>query len=729
MDIQTAVDADPEAPATTSSPRRLLRHRDLRRVLHPESIAIVGASDRPGSFCERVMANLAHYAGRVYMVNPKYARIGERTCHPSISALPEVVDAVVFVASRDAAEATVSECVAAGVGGVVLFASGFAETGKPEHIALQERLRRLVAGTGTRLIGPNCIGIYNYVNGARMAFSPPVSQPRIGERAFAIASQSGAMGSALSQAIEHGVSISHTLTSGNACDVDVTDLVSYLVDDPNCQSIVCIFEGMEDPRRLLEAARRAWEADKPLIVYKMATGEKGSRAALSHTGSLAGSNEVYEAAFRRYNMIALDRLEDVVETAVFFAKAPRRCKADGVAVVSTSGGAAIMAADKAEQHGVPLPDLLPQTEAFLTTLLPEFGSAKNPCDLTGQVLNNPQSIAACADALLDEAAIGTLLYPHPLSYDGASWRFDLLAKAAARRGKCFIAVWINEWLEGPGIREAEANPDAIVFRSMDRAFQALAAWQRRSRARAEAGAPAPARTAGAQARQAAGALLRSLPRDRALTEREAKNLLACYGVPVTTDRLAASAKEAVELAEQTGYPVVLKLESPDVLHKTEAGVVKLNLQDPAQVMAAYEDIVQRAARIEPAPRVQGVAVQPMVESGIELMVGGRIDPALGPVVLVGWGGVMVEVLEDAVTELAPVTRQQAGRMLERLKVFRLLQGFRGSAPVDLERVKDIVCALSEFLADFAAEIGEVDINPLICTPRRIMAVDALVTRA
>ncbi|QHE84161.1 acetate--CoA ligase family protein [Hydrogenophaga sp. BPS33] len=726
MDTSVAAPrATPAEVATPASPR-LLQHDDLRRVLHPESIAIVGASDRPGSFSERVMVNLAHFKGRVYMVNPKYAQIGEHKCYPSVSALPEAVDAVVFVASREAAEDTVRECVAAGVGGVVMFASGFAETGKPEHVALQERLRQLVAGSSTRLIGPNCIGIYNYVNGARMAFSPPVSQPRLAGHAFAIASQSGAMGSALSQAIEHGVSISHTLTSGNACDVDVADLVSYLVDDPNCQSILCIFEGMQDPRRLLEAARRAWEADKPLIVYKMATGVKGGQAALSHTGSLAGSNEMYAAAFRRYNVIALNRLEDLVETAAFFAKAPRRCLADGVAVVSTSGGAAIMAADKAEEHGVPLPDLLPGTEAFLGTLLPEFGSAKNPCDLTGQVLNNPQSIAACADALLDEETIGTLLYPHPLSYDGASWRFDLLSQAAAQRGKCFVTVWINEWLEGPGIREAEANPNAIVFRSMDRAFQALSAWQHRSRMRAQA--EAQVRTVSAQGREAARALLQSLPRGRALTEREAKNLLACYGIPVTTDRLAASASEAVALAEQMGYPVVLKLESPDVLHKTEAGVVKLNLQDPQQVVAAYEDIVQRTARIAPPPRVQGVAVQPMIESGIELMVGGRVDSALGPVVLVGWGGVMVEVLQDAVTEMAPVSRQQAGQMIEQLKVSHLLQGYRGSAPVDVGHLQEIVCAVSEFLADFAQEIGEIDINPLICTPRRIIAVDALVTR-
>lgn len=707
------------------APRALYGQAELRRALQPRSIAIIGASARPGAFGRRVFENLAAFSGQVHLVNPKYTELLGRPCYPSIAAVPELVDCVVLGAAREAVESAIEECIAADVAGVVVFASGFAETGKPEFVALQERLTQRVRGTATRLFGPNTIGMFNYLCGAHIGFSPmgPVQAPQ--PFAVGIASQSGAMGTALAQAMAHGVSISHTLTSGNSCDVDVADYVNYLADDPACQAIVCVFEGVRDPARMLAAAARAWAVDKPLLIHKMAVGTRGAAAALSHTGSLVGETATWRATLERHGAIWIDRLEDLMETASFFAKAPRVPRANGVAVVSTSGGAAIMAGDKAEAHGVDLPELLPETERFLATMVPDYGSPKNPCDLTAQALSSPESLRACADALLAEDRVGVLVNPHPLAYDDATWRFAMFGELARRRGKVFCAVWFNEWLEGPGSREAETNPDVCLFRSMDRCFAALAAWQRRAAWRALADVAPVSRSA--ERREHVAARLRAAA-PGTLTERASKELLAAYGVPVTPDVLATDAARAVAAATAMGYPVVAKLESPDVAHKTDAGVVRLNLRAAEEVEAAVADILARAATLVPVPRIHGVAIQPMIPAGLELMIGARRDPQFGPLVVVGLGGVLVEVLRDTVTEPAPVTPARALTMLERLRGARLLDGYRGASPVDRQRLATIVAAVSWFIAEQAELVAEVDLNPLICHATDMVAVDALVVR-
>ena len=378
--------SDPLAPRT-----RVYRRADLERVLSPRSIAIVGASTRAGSFGERVMTNLAGFDGPVHLVNPKLDKLGDRPCFPDLSSLPDVPDLAVVCVPREAAEEVVVDAARVKAGGVVLFASGYAETGKPDRIAQQARLSQIAAETGLRIIGPNCLGLANYVRGARITFSEyPVPRPlRAGS--VGIASQSGALSQSLAQSIETGISVSHAFSAGNQADVDVADLVAYLAEDDACRSIVCVFEGMSHPQRLFEAAELAWKNGKPLLVHKIATGQLGSEAAVSHTGSLAGSNAAYRAAFERAGVILVDDFEALMEAAAFFAKAPAP-KARGVAVVATSGGAAIMAADKAEDHGVPMPQPSPAANAVLVQHIPDFGSARNPCDVTAQVVNNPQSL-------------------------------------------------------------------------------------------------------------------------------------------------------------------------------------------------------------------------------------------------------------------------------------------------------------------------------------------------
>ena len=707
--------------------RGIYRHAELKRLLHPQSVAIVGASQRPGAFGERVLANLAPaYPGRIYLINARYEAIGERKCYPSIASLPEVPDCVMICVAREQVEKVVEECIAARVGGAIVFASGYAEVGIPERAAQQERLAELARKARMPLIGPNCIGVNNYMLKARITFMPPSDIPVPGPGAIGVISQSGAIGFGLEQASFRGVPISHVLTNGNACDVDAADYVAYLADDPNCSAIALIFEGMAEPTRLIEAAEIAWAAGKPVIACKLAVGETGAAAAMSHTGSLAGSQAAYRAAFERAGIVMVESIEALMETARFFVKAPPP-KAKGVAVLVSSGGAGIMAADKADVHGVALPQPNETAKAVLMSRIEEFGSPRNPCDVTAQVINDPEVLPVCANAMMDDPAYGAMLVPMVYATAQTAARLPMYASVAQRSGKPMIMVWLSDWLEGPGSLEMERNPDICMFRSMDRAFAAIAAWHKRAEHQA-AGPRRAVRRVGPVAVEAARALVAAAP-GRVLTEREAKAALALYGIPVVQEKLVHAAAEAAEVAVQLGLPVVLKVESPDLPHKTEAGVIRLNLRTAEEVRAGYDQVMANAAKVSPAPRINGVLVQPMVPQGVEVMVGARVDPLFGPMVVVGLGGIMVELLKDTAVGLAPVTFPEAMGMLHGLKGSAMLRGFRGMAPVDIVALADLVGRVSEFIADHAGAVAEIDVNPLICAGPRILAVDALIYKA
>ncbi|HYZ20659.1 MAG TPA: acetate--CoA ligase family protein, partial [Rhodopila sp.] len=689
---------------------------ELTRLLHPSSIAVIGASARAGSFGERVLFNMKHYAGRSYPVNARYQTIGEHTCYPSVRDLPEVPDCAVIAAAREAVEEIVLDCVKAGVGGVIIFASGYSETGKEDRIAQQERLAAIARESGIRIVGPNCIGVVNALIDSRITFMDitPIPRPEV-RHAVGVVSQSGALGMALAQGVVRGLSVSHVLTSGNSCDVDMADFVNYLATDPNCGSIACVFEGMATPERLLLAAENAWKADKPLVIFKMATGEQGARAAMSHTGSLAGSNESYRAVFRKAGAVVVEDFEALMETAAFFAKAPAPL-ARGAAVVAASGGAAIMAADRAEQHGVPMPQPGPEVRAVLESHIPEFGSSRNPCDVTAQVLSSPESLTACAGALLGDPQYGILVSPLTYGYAPSAKRPLVYDELAKQHGKMAAVVWQTEWQDGPGVVEANQCARVALFRSMNACFAALEAWHWRADKREAAAPPPPVtpRETVARARS-----LIAAAGGRALTEREAKEVLALYSVPVVGERLTASAAEAVAAAEALGFPVVLKVESADLPHKTEAGVIRLNLRNADQVREAYAAVMANAGKVSPPPRINGVLVQPMVPQGIEMVVGARNDPMFGPLVVVGLGGVLVEVLKDTALAPAPVSAAEAEAMLRSLKGAKLLEGFRGMASVDIGRLAQVVSDVSRFAADMRDSVAELDVNPLICAGERI----------
>ncbi len=709
---------------TRAAPRgrdELYAHAALSRLLAPRSIAVLGASPRPGAFGDRVLANLARYGGAVHPVNAKYAEIRGLPCHASIAAIPGGADCAVIVTAREAVEPLAREAVAAGVGGIVIFASGYAETGRPERVAEQERLAALARASGVPIIGPNCIGITDYALGMRITFMPDAAIAPPSGRAIGVVSQSGALGFALEQAAEHGVAISHVLTSGNSCDVDMADLVAYLAADPACGAMALLFEGMARPARLVFAARLAAAAGKPLVVCKIATGAAGAQAAMSHTGTLAGTDAAWRAALARAGAVVVDDFEALVETASFFLKAPAAPVAPGVAVICTSGGAGIMAADKAERHAVPLPQPRQEAIAVLAARIPEYGAARNPCDVTAMVLNDPESLGACAHALAADPAYGALVLPSVYASPMAAARVPFYASLARQYGKPVCIAWLPEWLEGPGAKEVERDPDVVLFRSMDRCFATMAAWRRRAAALApgEAVAASPAvREAASLALAAAGPVL---------AEREAKTLLASYGVPVVEEVLATSEAAAVAAAARLGGTVAMKIESPDIPHKTEAGVIRLGVAGEAAVRAAYAELMQVASGLAGA-RIAGVLVQPMVRPGIEIILGARVDAMFGPMVAAGLGGTFVELLRDTVLAPAPLAHAEARNMLAGLKGAAIFRGFRGLPPVDLDRLAAILCGLGAFIADHAHIVTELDINPLIANRDGLVAVDALIVK-
>lgn len=710
--------------------RRVYRHAELARLFDPRSVAVYGASPNPQSFGARTIANLVKYPGRILRINPRYDRIGDDPCYPSVAAAPEKPDCALLAVPRAAIEAALEDCAASGVGGAVVFASGYAETGVAEHAAEQQRLSAIARETGIRIIGPNCLGFVNFGAAAMMSFASAemeVIQPL--RPGVGIVSQSGALGFALGQSERRGVTLSHVLTFGNGADVNIADEIAYLAEDPACAAIACLFEGMSDPAQLLEAGELAWKAGKPVVVCKLGIGKAAATAALSHTGSLTGATEAYMALFRRAGFIVVPAIEDLMETAAFFAKVGRP-KSYGVAAMGASGGALIASADAAEAHGVPMPQPPEAMQRELRPFVPDFGALRNPCDLTAMMTKDNRIAGEAVSALLTGDTYGAVVVPLTSLSQGSIARTKGMGEAGARHGKPVCLTYASGWLGGPSTREAETDPNLQCFQSIDRCFATLAAWHARdARLQAEArhGSRRRERLSDPAAALQIEALL-AASSHRTLSEGSAKRALAAYGLPVVAEALVQTADQAASAAAQLGFPVALKLESPDIAHKTDAGVVRLNLPDAKSVREAHEAIVANAARISPPPSILGVLVQPMIPPGLEMMVGARVDPMFGPLVVVGLGGVMVELLQDTVLALAPVTHQEALDMLARLRGRKLLDGFRGSAAVDRDRLAEAIVRLSELVDDHRERIVELDVNPLICSGSSVVAVDALIVR-
>ena len=691
----------------------------LRRLLSPASVAVIGVSAEATRFGGRTVTNLVNFAGPVWGVNPKYAGtdLHGRPCVARLEDIPDSPDCVLIALPREQMMPAVESCIAKGVGGIIAFASGYGETGLAERIAEESALRDRCREAGLPLVGVNCLGIVDHVLKAGVTFMPEYTRMTAPAGGVAITSQSGALGYALMQAAERGYSVCHMTTAGNATDLDVCDLAAYQLTMPECRAVALAVEGLRDGRRLLLLGEAARKAGKPIVALKLGRGDAGAAAAASHTGSLAGSALAWSAAFKRAGMVEVEDFDALLETAALFAKAGKP-KAQGVAIVTASGGAGIMAADHAEALGLAMPQPSAAAKAVLEASIPDFGAARNPCDLTAQAAGNPASFGKCVLAMMADPQYGVIVYPQVYShFQTTPGRIKEIADLTEKGGKPIIVAWIPEQLEAPGTIAADASPVVPLFRSMRRLMNAIRLWLQYH---AERDAGAVAAPAGLEA-----ALAALPPGPCVLTEAEAKAIFGRIGVPVVEERRAATAEAAADAAAATGFPVVLKLDSPDIAHKTEVGGVQLNLADAGAVRSAFARIVASARHHAPAARVDGVLVQRMSQKGVELILGGRQDGQFGPMVLVGTGGVQAELWKDVALDIAPVSPARAEAMLRSLKGFPLLDGFRGSPKADIAAVAAAVSAFSVLLAAAGGRIEEAEVNPLIAGDWGCLAVDGL----
>ena len=693
--------------------------RSLDALLRPASVAVIGASNDPTRIGGRPIRYLraAGFAGRVHPVNPKHREVQGLPAFPHVSAVPEAVDLAVVAVPAPSVVETVEACAARGARAAVVFSAGFAETGA-EGRRRQRRLAAVAAETGIRVLGPNCLGVYNSGIGLFATFSTTLEDGFPAPGGAALVSQSGAYGSHLSLlARKRNVAVRYWVTTGNEADVSVPEALGWLAEQDDVSVIMAHAEGITDRDALVRALETARARRKPVVFQKVGVTEVGARAARSHTAALAGADAVYEAAFRQfgaYRARDTDEMLDVAYAAGFgvFPESPR------VALVSISGGVGVQMADAAVGLGLDVAPLSESAQSRLKAALP-YASPRNPVDVTAQAFNRVELVADNLGIVFEEERHDAVVafFTYVAAADGMVEPIRrAIAAARARRPDRALALSIVAPPEIVRRYEADGCP---VFEDPTRAVRSVAALHRFSRIFAERpGAPPDA---------AARAPRTELP-GGPLSERQAKDLLAEAGVPVLGAELARTAGEAARAAAAVGAPVAVKLCAPGVLHKTELGGVALDVPDAAAARRAFETVTSRARAVDPALPIEGVLIAPMVAGGVETILGVRRDPTFGPVVLFGLGGTLVEALDDVSLRVAPFGEAEARRMIAETRAGKVLRGARGRGPYDVAALAAALSRLSIFAADHGERLDSAEVNPFVVLPegRGALALDAVV---
>lgn len=716
--------------ATTEPDRDVLRYerQPLDAIFKPQTVAVIGATEKPGSVGRTILSNLINnpFGGTVFPVNPNRRSVLNIKAYPNIASVPDRVDLAVVVTPAATVPGIISECVDAGVKGAIIISAGFKETGAA-GVELERQILEQARRGRMRIIGPNCLGVINPINGLNASFASRMAKP--GKVGFI--SQSGALCTAvLDWSFRENVGFSAFISIGSMLDVGWGDLIYYLGDDPNTESIVMYMESVGDARSFLSAAREV-ALSKPIIVIKVGHTEAAAKAAASHTGSLTGSDEVLDAAFRRCGVLRVNNISYLFYMAEVLAKQPRP-KGPHLTIVTNAGGPGVIATDALITEGGKLTELSSETIEELNKFLPPHWSHSNPIDILGDA--EPQRYAKTLEvAANDPKSDGLLVILTPQAMTDPTGTALELKRFAKIKGKPVLASWMggDEVAAGAEILN-QANiptfpfPDtaARLFNYMWRYSYNLRGIYETPVLGSEVGGCAngicDVSTAEAiiQSCRAAGRTL--------LTEFESKQLLACYGIPTVVTRIANSEDEAVQYAEEIGYPVVLKLFSETITHKTDVGGVRLNLMAADEVRKAYRAILSSVSEKVGAEHFQGVTVQKMIRlEGYELIIGSSLDPQFGPVLLFGTGGQLVEVFKDRALGLPPLNTTLARRMMEQTKIYSALKGVRGRQPVDLAALEQLMVRFSQLVVE-QRWIKEIDINPLLASSEQLIALDARV---
>ena len=690
----------------------------LQRMLRPRSVAIIGASPTPTSLGRSVLTNLERfdYPGEIHLVNPKRAEIAGRPCVASVEALPEGVDCAILAIPRTGVLAAIEACGKRDVGGVVVFSAGFAEVDE-EGRALQMEMARLARAAGMALNGPNCLGTINYVDQAPLSFSLAYPQPwAVAAPAIAIVSQSGAMATVLRAAlVARELPVSFAVSTGNEAVNGVEDFLEAVLDDPITGGVVMVVEQFADPPKFLALARRAREAGKPVVLLHPGRSAAARASAASHTGKLAGDHALMRCQVEAEGVLLAETLDELIDCAEIITRCKTRPRG-GCAVLTDSGVFKAQTLDLAEQTGLSLPRLAPQTLTALGEVMPSFAPLDNPLDMTAQGLVQPELYGLAMERLFRDPAVGSLLLTMILSSEQmASYKLPLIIGMIRDIAptKPLVVATMGDDLHLPEALISELHGlDIPCLRSPERALRALA------RLGADA-TPPPRSTLPPQP-------LAGL-RPGTMAEYAGKQVLEAAGLAFPPRELALDLASAIKAADRVGYPVALKAQSAALPHKTEAGAVLLRIADAEALTEAWHRLHENVGRHSPGLQLDGVLVEAMAKPGIELIIGARRDPLWGPILLAGLGGVMAEALQDVRLMPADLAPEAIMAELLKLKGARLLTGFRGAPPADLRAAADLLTRLGAVMRG-NEQIEEIDLNPVMLYPRGegLLPLDALV---
>jgi acetyltransferase len=697
---------------------------NLDKIFNPQNVAIIGASDAEGSVGYAIVKNFTQmgYTGKVYFVNIRKPEILGVKTYQTVDQIPEPVDLAIIATPAKTVPDVMEECGRAHVKGVIIVSAGFKETG-PAGKALEEKILEGAKKYDIRVIGPNCIGIIRPRNNLNATFLDKMPKP--GNVAFL--SQSGALGSAiLDWAIHENIGFSNFVSVGSMIDVDFGDLIDYFGSDPKTKSILMYVEGITEARKFMSAARH-FARTKPIIVVKSGKFAESAKAAASHTGSLSGEDEIYDAAFKRAGVVRVSEIADLFNAAEVLGTQPLP-KGPSLAVITNAGGPGVMATDALIAQGGNLAKLSQKTMDVLNSVLPPFWSKGNPIDVLGDA--RADRYKAAVEACLNDDNIDGILIV--FTQQAVSESVEIakniveLVRGKAYQNKTILTSFMGFGAvqEANNILNANNIPTYSTPEQAIKTYMYMYDYQRNIDLLYETPEELPVDAA--PPKRPIMAIIRNAAfEDReVLTEDEAKKILKYYNFPVVKTAVANNVDEAVAFAQEMGFPVVLKILSPQIVHKSDAGGVILNVNSANEVREAFEVLIQRATAYNPNAQIIGVTVQPMIaKKGYEVIIGGKTDPVFGPVILFGMGGVGVELFKDYSIGLPPLNTTLIHRMMEETKVYQLLKGYRNAPPVDLKRLDETMLLFSQLLVDFP-QIKEIDINPLLINEKEACILDA-----
>lgn len=706
-----------------------IKFRDLTPLLNPKCIAVVGASDRPGSAGRLVLENLKDlkYPGKVYAVNPSQTTVLGFPCFPDLKSLPEQVEMAAILLGADKILPTLKMGVENGLKAAWALASGFSEAGA-EGKQRQAELASFARETGLLVCGPNCVGVLNRVDGfaaLSVAISPALQPGRV-----SAVLQSGAIAMGLMNSARIG--FRHMISSGNEAVLDSSDYIGYLVDDPGTRVIVAFMEGIRSPEKFIAAAENANRAGKPIILIKVGRSETARRTVQAHTGSLAGSDAVLSEVFRKFGIVRLDSLDEVIEAVEVFDTCPLP-ETEGLGLLSLSGGQIGLIADLAQNLGLEFPPISDEGKVALSQVLPAYSSIANPLDSWGNG-NLEQTYPGCVAVMAKEPQLSMIVAARdtppavaPREVEQSLQVAKAMIKARQETGKPVVMFsnvsagfhpTVQEVLKTGGVPYLQGTAETL---KAIQSFMQYATFKRNFEKTKPVALKSPANLSEWKTILAG---LRG-----SLSEIEGRQLLAEYGIRGPREMVAGNESEACKIAEKIGYPVVLKILSPDIQHKTEAGGVKVGLKDQTSVANAYRAVMESARRYKPDARLEGVILQEMIPAGsVEVILGVLRDPEFGPVVVFGSGGILVELVKDSVLRLPPISNLDAFEMIKATRGEKLLRGFRGRPAADIPALASALVNLSQLAVDLGDHIQALEINPLLVLPegQGVCAVDALV---